>query len=352
MLWSPLERGHGLILREQVGLPPDVASTLARWPAGSLPDDLARTAGRGHGVASGRVPVEWDGRTLLVVGVPPPVNDVLGVFVTGDVPHTIERAVVALARTYAAAVAQSDAMRDHQRVVDAMVDELRPSDITLPAGCSIGHLYRSATTNVAIGGDLYDWFCSDRGDLIIAIGDVSGKGVQAASRTAMAVHSLRAFALPGTSPHVATTMLNTVVSGRTGTETFVTLIYLRVDTTTFDVDFVVAGHPPPVLARSGGVEVLDVEADLPIGVDASASYTLQHTRLQPGDSLVLYTDGVTEARASHDGALLGTSGLVRMIGSLRHEPAQGIADGLWQGVQDYTAGDTTDDVAVVVLRRE
>jgi serine phosphatase RsbU (regulator of sigma subunit) len=276
------------------------------------------------------------------------------------------RLVVALGRMYATAAAQADAMRYNQRVVDAMVDELHPTDDSLP-GYSIGHLYRSATAGVAIGGDLYDWFHTDRGAFGVAVGDVSGKGMQAASRTAMAVHSLRAVALPGASPHVAAKMLNTVVAGRFSSdgfadpgsskhvgdllqENFVTLVYVHVEPGSSDLGFVLAGHPPPILVKPEAVEALNVEADLPIGLDATATFHLRHATLRPGDSLVLYTDGVTEARAA-DGALLETAGLVRLLGDLRGRSAQQIADGVWDGVQEHTGGDTTDDVAVVVLHR-
>lgn len=351
-VWSPVERGDPTLeLRDHVGLSPDVVSTDTHWHAGSLPDRVINVGVRHNDrVAFEHTAIAWNGRTLYVVAIPEPADEILGVFAPGGVSDAMMRMVVALGKTYATAVAQADAMRDNQRVVDAMVNELRPTDVALPGGYSIGHLYRSATAGVAIGGDLYDWFRTDRGAFGVAVGDVSGKGVQAASRTAMAVHSLRAFALPGASPHVVATMLNTVVSGRSSSESFVTLIYVHVDPESSDLGFVLAGHPPPILLSGDRADVLDVRADLPIGVDADASFHLQHATLRPGDSLVLYTDGVTEARGS-GGKLLGTKRLINLIWDLRGSSAQKIANGVWRGVQEHTSGDTTDDVAVVVLQR-
>src|SRR5690606_12044175 len=98
-----------------------------------------------------------------------------GAFVSGEPSPDTLRLLAAFGRTYASVVARSDALRETQRILNAMVDELRPDDIDLPPGYSIGHLYRSATAGVAIGGDLYDWFRTDRGDIGLAIGDVSGK---------------------------------------------------------------------------------------------------------------------------------------------------------------------------------
>jgi serine phosphatase RsbU (regulator of sigma subunit) len=452
-LWVQSDREQGWKLREHVGLPPDVVDTVARWPAGWLSERVVRAAAEPDGrVVADHHQVEWDGQTLYVVAIPQPTGEVLGVFAPGAASDTVMRLVVALARMYASAAAQADTMRHNQHVVDAMVDELRPTDGTLPGGYALGHLYRSATAGVAIGGDLYDWFRTDRGAFGVAVGDVSGKGMQAASRTAMAVHSLRAFALPGASPHVAAKMLNTVVTARFSNdsfadpgsakhaadlrpedwadpgsakhaadlrpedwadpgsanhaadlrpedwadpgsakhaadlrpedwadpgsakhaadlrpddwadpgsanhaadlraENFLTLIYVHVEPGSSDVGFVLAGHPPPILVTLDAVEVLSVEADLPIGLDATATFHLHHAALRPGGSLVLYTDGVTEARAA-DGALLETAGLVRLLGELRGRSAQQMADGVWRGVQEHTAGDTTDDVAVVVLQR-
>ena len=355
VMWAPLPHlphNEGLGLLDHVGVPSSVVDAVAEWPPGSLPERLLQaTAARGDRVAFSHAVSPWDGHALYVVAIPAPAKQVLGVFAAGPVSDAVMRLVVALGRTYASAMARADTLRDNQRVVDAMVNELRPSDVAMPDTYTVGHLYRSATAGVAIGGDLYDWFRTDRGDLGVAVGDVSGKGVQAASSTAMAVHSLRAFAMPGASPQVAATMLNTLVASRSAQESFLTLVYARLDPGSAELGFVLAGHPPPIRLTRDDVDVLDVTADIPIGIDPDASFHLHHTTLDPGDSLVLYTDGVTEARAPQDGALLGPAGLVELLRELRTAPAQLIADGVWRGVQNHTGGHTTDDVAVVVLQR-
>ena len=350
--WTAVDLDAGLELHEQVGLPGAVADALRAWPPGALPDWLVGNALSDTGqIVSTEAPAVWGDRDLHLVAVPGPTHEVVGVFAAAGDDTPVGHLLVALCRTYASAVSQAYALRDNQRVIDALVDELRPGDVELPDGYAVGHLYRSATTGVPIGGDLYDWFRTDRGDLAVAVGDVSGKGVQAASRTAMTVHSLRALGLPGASPHVATTMLNTVMSGRVSFESFVTLVYLRLDAGGPGVDFVLAGHPPPILIGRDGVSVVAAEADLPVGVDPAATFTLHHTELAPGETLLLYTDGVTEARALRGGALFGTSGLVSLLEGLRHATPQQVADGVWRGVQQHSGGDTTDDVAVVALQR-
>lgn len=352
MLWTPLGRDEGLAMVDSVGLAGDLAESLATWPHGSTADRIARATPRSpETLQLCRVPLGGPDGTLYLMALPEPASDVLGVLTREPVTISFTRLLAALARSFASALRQAAIVSDNQHIIDAMVGELRPGDVVLPEGYEVGHLYRSATTNVAIGGDLYDWFCTDRAQLGIAVGDVSGKGMQAASRTAMAVHSLRAFALPGASPHVVAKMLNTVVTGQSAVESFVTLIYLRIDPDSGATEFVLAGHPPPIVLRGGRTEVLDVPSDVPLGVDATASFELHETTLDRGDRVVLYTDGVTEARADGDGRLLGLAGLVELLDGLRDGSPQQIADGVWDAVQRHTGGDTTDDCAVLVLRR-
>ncbi|MBW3605920.1 MAG: serine/threonine-protein phosphatase [Actinobacteria bacterium] len=353
MLWTLLDADEGLTLTDNVGLHGDHVQLLSSWPPGSTPDQLARGGKRAPDrLTVSHADVEGLTQSLYVLALPEPATDLLGVLAREPISDAFARLLVALGRGYSVALRQAALLRDNQHVVDAMVGELRPGSVPLPEGYAIGHVYRSATVNVPIGGDLYDWFRTDRGQLGIAIGDVSGKGMQAASRAAMAVHSLRAFALSGASPHVVAQMLNTTVAGQVETESFVTLVYARVDPETAGIEFVLAGHPPPVVLRASSAEVLDVASDMPLGVDVSTSFTLHETVLEPGDRLVLFTDGVTEARPADGGDLLELSGLVDLLDGTRALAPQEIADAVWDGIQAYTAGDTTDDCAVVVLGRD
>jgi serine phosphatase RsbU (regulator of sigma subunit) len=351
ILWTQLD--DGLALLHNVGLSSELTELFATWPAGSDTDRMARSASESsERLAVSHAPVQGLDQTLYIMALPEPATELLGVLAGRPIDDTFARLLASLGRAYSSALRQTALLRDNQRIVDAMVDELRPADIALPDGYTVGHLYRSATANVPIGGDLYDWFRTDRGQLGVAVGDVSGKGMQAASRAAMAVHSLRALALPGAAPHVMAKMLNTIVVGQSPSESFVTLAYLRIDAGTSDVDFVLAGHPPPILVRGDVVEVLDVPADLPLGVDDQATFEPHQTRLEPGDRVVLYTDGVTEAREGGDRPLLGLAGLVDLLADAGGASAQQIADAVWTGVQRFTSGDTTDDCAVVVLGRD
>jgi serine phosphatase RsbU (regulator of sigma subunit) len=353
MLWSPLERDEGLALVDNVGLSGALVELLGAWPAASTADRIARSMSQqAHGLAVSHAAVPGLEQTLYLMALPEPATELLGVLARRPIDEAFKRLLAALGRAYASAVRHAALLRDNQRIVDSLVEDLRPGDVELPAGYAIGHLYRSATANVAIGGDLYDWFCTDRGDLGVAIGDVSGKGMQAASRAAMAVHSLRALALPGAAPHVMAQMLNAIVGGQSDAESFVTLVYLRIDPETAQTEFVLAGHPPPILLRGRSVEAIDAPADLPLGIDDSGSFAVHELRLERGDRVVLYTDGVTEARSTADGSLLGVTGLTDLLRDAAGWSPQEIADAVWAGVQAFTDGDTTDDCAVLVLGRD
>lgn len=353
ILWTRLGHDEGLALLDNVGLDSELTDLFASWPAASAADRIARSVTRSSDrLAVSHAPMQGLDRTLYLMALPEPATELLGVLTRQPIDDAFARLLAALGRAYSSALRQAALLRDNQRIVDAVVEELRPADITLPEGYSVGSVYRSATANVAIGGDLYDWFLTDRGQLGVAVGDVSGKGMQAASRSAMAVHSLRALALPGASPHVMAQMLNQILAGQLASESFVTLVYLRIDVATAAVEFVLAGHPPPILVRGPAVEVVDVPADLPLGVHDHGTFALRQMRLEPGDRVVLYTDGVTEAREGGIGALFELGGLVDLLAGAGDWSPQRIADAVWAGVQAFTSGDTTDDCAVVVLGRD
>lgn len=364
-LWATHEESGGLTLAAAAGLPPALRRTLAQprghSALGQARDELRRgpqrvriiaapRPGEGGRQAAGGRGSPWSDHHLYLTLVPDPAEGVLGIFVEDLVPAAFEQMLPTLARAYASAVSRAQVTRSNQRVVDSLVRQLRPASVDLPPGLDVGFVYQSATAGMNIGGDLYDWFVTDSGHVGLAVGDVAGKGVQAASLTALAVYSLRAFALHGGSPHLVLKMLNSAVSEQTPIERFLTLIYVRIDPVQPELEFALGGHPPPIIVTRDGVEVVSIDADLPVGIEPDAQFRLHRFTLDPDASLVLYTDGVTEARAP-DGSLLGLEGLVAALDRLRGKPAQEVADGVWRAVEAFTVGRTADDCAIVILRR-
>ncbi len=351
-LWLPTDQG--MALASSRGLPGEVIdavralpeeSMAAKLDAGVLPPALAR-AGAATAASS------WPGRRVRLVNVPDPTGGVVGVYHERALGSLVDGVLATLVQSFAAALHQTTLHAQARRVVDALQQELRPRDVPERAGgLDLGWVYRSATAGVDVGGDFFDVLRTEDGHVGIGCGDVSGKGVEAASLTAMAVHSLRAYALHGSAPSTVMTMLNGAIADQTSPERFVTIAYLLLDPVSGRGGITSAGHPPPVRVGHQGIEPLDLAVDLPAGVDPTAPYAESPVRLAPGESLVLYTDGVTEARRADDEALLGLDGLVALLRHAPHHDAQAMADAVWTGVQEWTGGGTTDDTAVVVVRR-
>lgn len=355
VLWCPArEHDDDLELIAAYGLPEEVRARVARLPASSLPGQLAagylarRVVPQGEDGWPG-----WPGCQLRLIAVPRPSSGVLGLYHQEPLPALVDGVLATLAHALAASVHQTTLHRRARTVVDALQRELVGGPAAVPAGVEVGMVYQSATQGVHVGGDFTDVLGTQNGYLGVACGDVSGKGVEAASLTAMAVYSMRAFALQGGSPSRVLTLLNAAVCEQTPEERFVTLAYARVDTQQWRGQIALAGHPTPLVVGPRGVTALDVTPQVPVGLLQESSYDDVEIALQPGEALVLYTDGVTEARRGGEapGPLLGTEGLATVLEGLRGLDAQGVADGVWRAVQDWTNDRTTDDTAIVVLRR-
>ena len=353
-LWLANSNGDdGAVMVASAGLPPEVRDALSALPSS---DPVAETAA---GLRRWLLPSEsesaqaWPGHHLHLVPVPEPMPGALGIYSTQPLPAAADEVFATLAQALASAVEQTTHHRRMQTVVDALQKQLRPRLFELPPGMEAGLVYQSATAGVPIGGDFLDLFTTATGHIGLACGDVSGKGIEAATLSAMAVYSLRAFALQGATPRIVMAMMDSAVEAQTGDDRFATMIYGRISPREWTVELAVAGHPPPVLVGPTSVEVQDVPADVPVGMLGDAMYHQASFHLPADHSLVLYTDGVTEARSStgEGPGLFGIERLVAALDGLRGRDAQGLADGVWEAVQEWTGGNTTDDCAVVVLRR-
>lgn len=350
-LWAPREEDGLLELTDAAGLPQPIRDEVGLLDAGSVAARLLEAGG------ASAAPSSWPGHVLRLVSVPEPALGVLGVYAEQPLPELADGVLATLAHALASAVQQTTLHKRARTVVNSLVRELRPTAITLPEGVSVGTVYRSATAGVDVGGDFFDVFRARDGRIGIACGDVSGKGVEAASLTAMAVYSLRAYALANANPEVLLTRLNHAVCRQTTDERFITLAYVRLDPAAWTVQLTLAGHPPPLLVGPDGIRVLDVPPDMPIGIDEEASFHRHTVPMAPGTSLLLYTDGVTEARqgGAPDGELLGIEGLLDAV--QRWKPggeggAQELADAVDDAVNVWTSGGISDDTAIVVVARE
>ncbi len=218
----------------------------------------------------------------------------------------------------------------------------------LPAvkGLDLGVVSQPANEPVLVGGDLSDVFLVDDAHVVALIGDVAGKGVHAAGLTETVRSTVRALASIDPSPAFILGKTNELLLRFDPDEPHVTAFVAVLDPNTGHLGYASAGHPAPIHFGAFGCRPLDVTFGPPLG-SFERLYVSAHTILTLEDYLVLYTDGVTEAR--RDGELLGEDRLLETVAGLRGRSAQEVADGVRDAAISF-AGRLHDDLEVVVLR--
>ncbi len=232
------------------------------------------------------------------------------------------------------------------RLIAQIQRSLLPRELPAAPGLSIAVHY--ATSTLA-GGDYYDFFPLEDGRLGVLVADASGHGPAAAVLMAMTraiVHHHReALAEPAPLLEAA----NREAATNLLLHHFVTACYLLVDPRTGRVEFATAGHPLPLLRRAsdGRVEECGACDGPPLGIVEGARYRPQAATLAPGDAVLLYTDGLTEAR--HGGVeLLGEEAVQTCLAECGHLPAQGIVDHLAARVRAHLHGEAPDDDVTIL----
>lgn len=257
--------------------------------------------------------------------------------------------VIAIARQAAQAL---DRARLFERVQAARViaETLQRSFLpeTLPSihGLELAARYLPGTVGVDVGGDWYDAIHLDGNLIGLVVGDVVGKGVRAAATMGQLRNALRAFALDHTDPAAAIGRLSVLVEGMEDAP-FATLAYVVVDVRLRRARYIVAGHPPPVLrAPDGTTTFLLSGRALPLGVDSAMAFEAAEILLEPGSTLILYTDGLVERRGRPLDE--GLDLLCRSVEACDDDDPEALVEGIVQTMLDDEARD--DDVAIVALR--
>ncbi len=199
-----------------------------------------------------------------------------------------------------------------------------------------------------VSGDYYDFAVRPDGKVYFVIGDVSGKGVTAGLMMAGLQVAFRIFSKSDPDPATLVTQLNLALKENLPQSKFVTLFLGRLDTNTGVIEYVNAGHTPPLwLHRKGATEL--TESDLLLGVVTRAEFVNRKLQLDPGDSLILFTDGVSEARNAADTDL----GSNFPLGSMHGATADVISRAVYEAVIEHvgTAENLEDDVTLVIVSR-
>jgi phosphoserine phosphatase RsbU/P len=202
-----------------------------------------------------------------------------------------------------------------------------------------------------VSGDFYDFFLIDGNRLGLAIGDVSGKGIPAALFMAVSRTLLRATALHGSSPRECLEHVNRVLLKQSDGEVFLTLLYGILDLNTGDFEFSVGGQPPPFLCSRGARgQFLREPRGMMLGLLEEAEYGSATVRVDPGGTLVFYTDGVTEAE-SGKGSFFTEERLQTVLECINGQPASELATRIVDALKVFAGGnEQTDDVTILAVR--
>jgi serine phosphatase RsbU (regulator of sigma subunit) len=209
----------------------------------------------------------------------------------------------------------------------------------------IGHLYRSATEAARVGGDFYDVFPVKDGATALLIGDVSGHGIQAARTATLVRDVVHAFTHQSVRADEVLERTNLLLTEKK-LPGFVTVFLGILDTETGELRYCSAGHPETMLRRASGETLMLGSGGPPLGIFPEASWKPHRMELEVNDLLLLYTDGVLEAR--RDGEMFGEKRLMSLLESARVSPDR-LPGLILETVLAHSGGTLTDDVAVLAV---
>lgn len=215
-------------------------------------------------------------------------------------------------------------------------------------GIKLGLLYRAATERSKVGGDFYDFIEFTNGKIGVVVGDVSGKGLQAATVTALAKMTIRAFAYEYEQPAQVLAHANSVLTSQMASGQFITMAYITIDPSTGDIVCSTAGHPAPIIVNYNEQSVRQMRiGSMPIGVQDDVEYYDCPERLSTKEVILLYTDGLLEARNNDD--FFGDDGISKALLSLDNPEIATIPDRLVEAAQSFAHGKLKDDIAVIAV---
>jgi serine phosphatase RsbU (regulator of sigma subunit) len=275
----------------------------------------------------------------------------IGVLVTlGAQPGKFGKADADLLSTFAshAALAIDTAElfgREHD-VSHVLQSSILPARLPRFAGLELGAAYVPAEGIARIGGDYYDVFAAPDGRVAVVIADVCGKGVEAATKTSMIRFTVRGMVAAGAGPKQILEALNETVHASGDPNDIFTIWLGMLDLQTGTLSWADGGHPPALLWRPSERSIVRLDTTGPlVGAVSGAQYDEASVALRSGDQVLLYTDGVSEAR--RNGRLFGEGRIRRVL--RRSKGAESLPEELLGAVQRYTGGALRDDAAILAV---
>jgi serine phosphatase RsbU (regulator of sigma subunit) len=261
-----------------------------------------------------------------------------------------EAILAQLGQLVSVAIAKSQAYTRERHIAHVLQRSLLPPSIPTVPGLTAAVRFIAAGEGIEVGGDFYDFFRARDTGVAALIGDVCGKGPEAASVTALARHTLRAAAAYEARPSKVLELLHRALREARDDSRFCTVAYCDLDVRDDGARMLLScgGHPLPlVLRRSGAVEPVGMLGTL-LGADVEPVLADVVVNLDPGDLVVLYTDGVTEVRSGRK-EIFGHRDLAELLGRCRGLAADSVAERIQDAVLAAAGGRPRDDIAILVL---
>ena len=303
-----------------------------------------------YGMPKGHLPV----RSYLAVPVVTSDGEVAGGLFFGHPEAGMfseedERMVEGIAFQSAIAIENARLYQERTRTARTLQKALLPPHLPDIPGVEQAATYRAAGEGNEVGGDFYDVFAQADGSFALVVGDVCGKGPQAAAVTALARYTLRAHAVAGLRPSYQLARLNDALL-RQQAPGFVTVALARLERRDglTHIDLATAGHPLPILARASGETVALGEIGTPLGVIERPELPETSAELREGDVLVFYTDGVSEAAAPR--LLLSEQDLAALVAERASAGPRAVVEHLERVAVESADGAPRDDIACLALR--
>ena len=255
-----------------------------------------------------------------------------------------------LARRAALSIDNARLFTDRTHVARVLQRSLLPPELPHVPGARIAARYRPAVAGSDIGGDFYDVFQTSDERWTLVLGDVSGKGTDAAVLTGLARHTLRAAAMRASDPTDVLAALNHAIIAPEYGERFVTLAYVQMAIDDGKAQLIAssAGHPNPLILRNDGrVEALTQVGGI-LGLFEDVDILFEEVALDAGDLLVLYTDGVLEAR-DRNGEFFGETRLNELLASFPGRSPDELAERIESAVMAFQDDTPRDDIAILVV---
>ena len=245
-------------------------------------------------------------------------------------------------------VADRLSLKNDLEIARDIQQAMLPSGIYTAPGVETAGISRPANT---VGGDFYDIIPLDQGRIVVAVGDVAGKGSPAALLMALLLAMLRTLVDERLEPAALVTRLNTQISRHAPGTRFITLLYGVYDSVSGVLTYVNAGHMPPLLLRRDGSCGRLSEGGVALGMFDGSVYTPGYATIGTDDLLAIYSDGITEAENPR-GVPFEEAGLEALLRLRRHDRLSSLGAGIVRGVEQYSAdARLADDLTIFLLRR-